>query len=186
MKDKLEKYIEEHRREFDDLEPSGGLWDRISDELPQKRTIDYSLFARVAAAVLLMVASYIYYVNSESNQQPVETTASGTQEQPEIYKELKEAEIYYTTKISEAKDDLFVVLDDQPELKQDIENELKELNEAYTELESDLMDNASNEEIIEYMIQNHRLKLQILEEMLQQIKRAKNYEEDIEDERFSL
>ncbi len=186
MKDKLEKYVEEHRREFNDLEPSDGLWDRISDDLPQKTGINYPLFVRVAAAVLLMAASYIYYVNTESNQQPAETTASAMQEQPKLYRELKEAEIYYTTKISETKDELFVVLDDQPELKQDIESELKELNEAYTELEDDLMDNASNEEIIEYMIQNHRLKLQILEQMLHQIKRARNYEEDIEDERFSL
>ena len=38
------------------------------------------------------------------------------------------------------------------------------------ELKDDLNDNADNDEVIQAMIQNYRIKLEILEEMLNQIK----------------
>ncbi len=38
MKDKLEKFVKEHRDEFDTFEPRPDLWQDIGKELPQKKT----------------------------------------------------------------------------------------------------------------------------------------------------
>ena len=49
-----------------------------------------------------------------------------------------------------------------------------ELDSTYAQLKLDLKDNVANEQIIEAMIQNYRIKLQILEKMLDHLKAMKN------------
>jgi len=56
-----------------------------------------------------------------------------------------------------------------PELKNDIENDLEELNVMYKKLEEDLNDDFYNREVIEAMIQNNRLKLEMVDRVLNQI-----------------
>jgi hypothetical protein len=52
-----------------------------------------------------------------------------------------------------------------PELKKDMSRELNELDSVYQSLKNDLKDNISNAEIVEAMIQNYRLKLNLLEQI---------------------
>ena len=58
--------------------------------------------------------------------------------------------------------------------------DMEELDEVYNELKEDLKDNASNPEVIEAMILNYRVKLEILEDLLNQLKEKENqdYEND--------
>jgi hypothetical protein len=66
-------------------------------------------------------------------------------------------------------------------LRKEINIELSELDKIYRELKEDLKDNADNEEVVAAMIQNYRLKLEILEEILQQLQPANENTEDDED-----
>ena len=52
--------------------------------------------------------------------------------------------------------------------------ESRELDKIYKGLKNDLKDNVSNEEVIEAMIQNFRLKLQLLEEIQRQLQSQKS------------
>ena len=61
---------------------------------------------------------------------------------------------------------------------------MEELDQVYEELKEDLNDNASNPEVIEAMILNYRVKLEILEELLDQLKAKENHDE--EDESYAL
>jgi hypothetical protein len=56
------------------------------------------------------------------------------------------------------------------------------MDKVFEELKEDLRDNAANEEVIEAMIQNYRLKLDILEEMLYRLKQARQPQKDEENE----
>ena len=56
-----------------------------------------------------------------------------------------------------------------PNLKMDIENDLNELDNMYRELQKDLNDNFYNREVIEAMIQNNRLRLEMVDRVLDQI-----------------
>ena len=57
----------------------------------------------------------------------------------------------------------------------------------FNELKIDLKDDAANEEVIEAMIQNYRIKLQILEEILTQLKNADEQNtDDHEDKKVLL
>jgi predicted CopG family antitoxin len=63
--------------------------------------------------------------------------------------------------------------------------DMEELDEVYAELKEDLKDNASNPEVIEAMILNYRVKLEILEDLLNQLKEKEN-QDGKKDESYSL
>ena len=57
-----------------------------------------------------------------------------------------------------------------PEIDKQLNYDLKELDNIYSQLKKDLKDNISNQEVIEALVQNYRLKLQVLEDILSKFK----------------
>ena len=51
-----------------------------------------------------------------------------------------------------------------------VKEDLNLLDSAYYELQQDLKDNVDSEEVISAMIQNYRIKLQVLEKVLDEIR----------------
>jgi imidazoleglycerol phosphate synthase glutamine amidotransferase subunit HisH len=166
--DKLEKYILDHRESFDDLEPDPSVWERIDTRKAPVIRINWKDIAWKAAAVaVIFVASYFFHDYMASRNQPDQMLAgkSGEEASPMV-RELAEAEAYYSAQINLKKDELYRLAGSNPELRREVDLELVDLDQVYNELKDDLKDNAANEEVIEAMIQNYRLKLDILEEML--------------------
>ncbi|MEZ5084429.1 MAG: hypothetical protein R2750_13440 [Bacteroidales bacterium] len=89
-----------------------------------------------------------------------------------------EAEMFYTSKINSTKEELFQLSGHDSEFIKEIDFDLKELDHVFEELKKDLKDNTDNEEVIEAMIQNYRLKLTILEEMLMQVSKSSDKNEN--------
>ena len=50
------------------------------------------------------------------------------------------------------------------------------MNAAFSELKADLKDNVDNEEVVTAMMENYRLKLQILEEILKELEKERSEE----------
>ena len=93
---------------------------------------------------------------------------------------LAEARAYYSGQITNMEAEVYRIAGQDSPLKAEIDTEFEELDRMFTELKADLKDNAANEEVIEAMIQNYRIKLHILEEILIQLKNAD--EQNIEDD----
>ena len=81
--------------------------------------------------------------------------------------ELKEAEMYYTGIINTKMEEVKPMLSDYPTLESELETDLTELDSIYKSLKNDLKDDIANNEVIEAMIQNYRLRISILEDMLE-------------------
>jgi len=176
--DKLEKFILENREEFDDLVPDLKIWDKIQDNIEPARVIPWRDYLWKAAAVLVIfTASYFFhdFIGKNKTDNPTESTLAGIpgQEEEESIEMLLEAEAYYSAQINNRKQEVFRLAGDNPQLINDINVEFEELDQVLQELRNDLKDLTATEEIIEAMIQNYRLKLNILEEMLYQLKAAK-------------
>ena len=62
--------------------------------------------------------------------------------------------------------------------------ELAALDNIYMELEIDIKDNIDSEEVVSAMIENYRLKLELLESILNQIRKQGIEEDDEADEYF--
>jgi hypothetical protein len=172
--DKLEKYILDHREQFDDQEPDPAIWDRVDTRKTPVIRINWKDIAWKAAAVaVIFVASYFFHdYMSSRNQSPEKMFGKNKSEASPIVRELIEAEAYYSSQIDMKKEEIFRLTATNPEVRREINNEMVDLDRVYTELKEDLKDNADNEEVIEAMIQNYRLKLDILEEMLLQLKQS--------------
>jgi len=188
--DKLEQFIRDNRKGFDDLEPDPELWNKIKKPEPKTKIINMtpmaigwkSFASRAAAVVIIFISSYYFHeYRSQRNNQKTEVTA----ENSPVYQELIEAEFYYSAQIDDRKDELFRLTTNVPGLQKEVSNELSNLDAIYLELKEDLKDNADNQEVIEAMIQNFRLKLEIIEEMLNQIKAKQNKNKLNDEDYFS-
>jgi len=167
--DKLEKYIIENRDEFDDVEPSSELWEKIQKPERQRIKVNWrSALMKAAAIVAIFISSYYFHDFMQNHNQDI-TTADAEGHNETLIK-LKEASYYYTSQIEDTKQVVFQLIGNDPQLKHDINSELLDLDKTLKELKEDLKDNVNNEEVVEAMIQNYRLKLTILNDILRQIK----------------
>ena len=96
----------------------------------------------------------------------------------ELVPELKEAETYYANLVSNKLEEIKPFLASNPGISEDVNVDLMELDSVYISLKNDLRDNVANDQIIEAMIQNYRLKLRILEELQDEFKNEKNKENE--------
>lgn len=170
--DRFEDYIRKHRDIFDDAAPPPESWDDILHRLdapPKVRRLRNHWLMRAAAVLLIFALSWVVhdFVNSSYRNQPRETTNVATL--PPQVSELLEAEAFYTSRIEELKIEVIRFDNRMPGIAQVMELELSELDSAYAGLRRDLKDQAANEEIINAMIQNYRIRIAILEDLLLQL-----------------
>ena len=183
-KDKLEQYILDNRDEFDSLESSEKLWDGIVKVKKKPKIISINglkWVARVAAVIIVFIGSY-YFHDYRSQQKQISQFNSSSKEDIQLYNTLIEAELYYTAQIGEETEKLYVLTAGNSLVREEIQDELQELDKEFRVLKEDLKDGADNEDIIAAMIQNYRLKLNILQDMmyqLQEVKKEKNTNNEI-------
>ena len=187
--DKLEKFIIDNRNEFDDLEPNPAIWDKIQKKEPKTIELNWTrILLRVAAVVVIFVSSYIFfdYTGKLNNNQELAKTRLENFEGESIYEDLMEAEFYYSSQIEQRKEEFYHLAGNTSPLRNDINIELSELDNIFRELKEDLNDNANNEEVVVAMIQNYRLKLEILEDILMQLEPAKENTKNNENEIINM
>ncbi len=170
MKDRLEKFILENREEFDMHEPGQGIWEKIEKNIKPKKTVNWRMvIGRAAAVILIFAASYMVHDILEGSNREIAHSRK-RKEKELIIPELKEAEVYYSNLINEKLQEIKPMFSEDPTLEREIRYDLNQLDSIYEELRNDLRDNIANQEVIEAMIQNYRLRLSILEDVLSQLK----------------
>jgi hypothetical protein len=166
MKDKLRKRVREERQSWEqydtDLE---GLWNNIEDQLEknvQKGPHFYKIWMKIAASIALIIGVGWGTLSILGGRNEDQLYAL-----KDISPELAETEYYYANRISEQ---LQLINTSSADVNGIIEEDLALLDEAYKELQQDLKDNADSEEVINAMIENYRIKLQILEKVLEKVR----------------
>jgi hypothetical protein len=84
--------------------------------------------------------------------------------------EIAEVQAYYTHQINDRENEIYKYAAFDPNIKTQLKVEFNQLDSIYSSLRRDLKDNIDNREVVEAMIQNYRIRLEILENMLQQLK----------------
>jgi predicted transcriptional regulator len=163
---KLEDFVRERRDEFDSKLPSLDLWDKIESNLEKKNTpkISFWKVSVAVAAVLVIALVSTFFIESQDTGYFKYSNISD----PEIV-ELLETEAFYASKVSNQLKQINKCYEIYPDLKYDIESDLNELDNMYKELKNDLNDNLLNREVIEAMIQNNRIRLEMVDRVLNQI-----------------
>ncbi len=164
--DRLEEFVKNNREEFDQFEPSEKVWDNINKATRKTKIIRLnSPLLRIAAVLVLAVIFTVtlYKTNILNTGGYAEKI-----EDPEI-RELVEAEAYYAQQVNGKLKEIKKCYYTNPELKNEIETDLSELEEMYKELKGDLKENISSKAVIEAMIDNNRNRLKLVDEVLEQI-----------------
>jgi hypothetical protein len=178
--DKLEKFILDHKEDFDDLSPRRHVWTRIRKKFPVPvvRTWRWQAVAwRAAAVIAIFIASYFvhdFIGRDHYYKRMTKEHAPGTGQTEKMAGTLKEAEAFYTSQINAKRAEVFRFAGHNKEISQEITIEFSQLDSIYADLKRDLKDNADNEQVIEAMIQNYRIKLEILEDILSQLQKSKS------------
>ncbi len=167
MKDKLEKFVLKNREEFDFHEPDSKIWNKIKANIRTGKSINLRLvISRVAAVLLIFIISYMINRFIYEGFPRITLVKDKEIEIPE----LREAENYYSGLLNEKFNEIKPILSACPALEEELIYDLNQLDSLYTELKNDLKDNIANQEVIDAMIQNYRLRISILEEISSEIK----------------
>lgn len=180
MHQSLERFIEQNREAFDSHFPSPDLWNRIAEKSPEVklavRRQPVLFFKRIAAAVVILITVSIgwqmFFAKSPIKDEHM------AQFTP-LDQEVKEAAFFYEQEIQRKSNEVFELTSNQPEIREGVEMDLAELDEVLVQLKNDLKDNVDNAEVLAAMIQNYRLKLDILEQILSFVEQKEANNENI-------
>lgn len=176
MSDKLEKYVKEHRASFDTDVPSAKVWQNIEKTKPIKRQLNNVVsinkrFLWAAAAALVFAISVILYQGSRIKNLKTETTIVSVENntrQWQMPPELKELDMLYTSQSSTTMQ----LLKELPDYQSELREELNELDEEFELLKTELGSEHSSEDVLKAMVENYRIKLDLLEITLEHLKRS--------------
>jgi hypothetical protein len=180
--DKLERFVRERAKDFNDLEPPAMAWDAIEKELPaEKKRLVRRLWPvawKVAAAVLIFASAWMLNDFSRERNHPDGTAGSHSSGSNMALNELSDAEAYYTSQISSRQAELSAYAKQHPEIMEDLKKEFLEMDKKKAELKKDLAQSHADEKVIEAIILSYRVKLGILEEMLGEFRKTNGEEPD--------
>jgi hypothetical protein len=164
-KDRLEEFVSANRDEFDFREPSPELWEKIAENVSRKKVVPFrTYFMRIAAVLVIALISTVLVWQSGI----LSSNMLARNADPEIV-ELMEAEAYYSNQVDRKLKEIKKCYYTYPELKNEIETDLNELEDMYKVLKTDLDENISNKSVIEAMIENNRYRLKLCDNVLEQI-----------------
>lgn len=164
--DRLKQFIEDHRAEFDADYPSLGLWTAVEKQLPPAKTrrLPGKVWWQAAAMVALVVgAALVGHRIGSGELSPLDAQTAL------IHQELQETEQFYQREIKQHYAQLTQQLQD-PRLEAD----LADIDRAMEEVRQELAQAppGKQDQLIEKLIQNYRLKLQLLEYIQDKLEKA--------------
>ena len=166
---KLEDFFEEHRDEIDRNAPPEGHFERFEAKLDKAAGTGCTplrMLWRVAAVIAITAGiGYFYFTGEGTAAQASQGLALRN-----ISPEFAEVELFYVTQIELTQKQMEPAAGDNAIVVADIKKQLEQLEEEYNQLKLELEENYGDERVINAMIQNYRLRLQVIEKYLIQLK----------------
>lgn len=177
-KDKLEQFIDENIEAFDNFEPPTMAWEAIEKEFPEAKKVKvtnlWTYTWRVAAAVLIFASAWLLndYIDYKKSS-PTASSTPAMASNPAL-NELMDAEAYYTSQISNKQVELATYAKLHPEIIEDLKKEFEEMDKDKNQLKKDLAESNADEKVIEAIILSYRVKIEILDQMLTELRGSKS------------
>lgn len=157
----IEDIIKNHRSSFFDEDPPPGHMNRFHNKLPGNRWLLPLMKVAVVVVLLISITLALYYQNFD-NELTLENIST----------ELAETEKYYQSVLNKKLSQLEKILND--EQYRNVKSELKVMDKNYMYLKEDLKLNPNDQRIIHAMLNNYQLKIDLLQQVMDQIKINKN------------
>jgi hypothetical protein len=174
--DKLEEFILKNKEDLDRYTPSSGVWKKTKKRLAkEKYAFPKWLFIAAMFVVILGTSVVIIRQGYNRSESDNESVAGGGMRPSKSH--LKETEIYYNNLVNSLYREATPFLTSNPEIKKELNTDISQLDSICFEIKKDLKDNVANQEVVEALIQNYRIKIRLLEDMLTILKENENHQE---------
>jgi len=167
--DNLEEYIRKHREEMDRYKPSSAAWRKTRRGL-KTGTNPVSRWISIAAMVTVIIGTTAVLIRPGYKLTLKSAGERKYQAMMKSSSQLKETEIYYTSLTNSLYREATPLLVKNPEIEKELSDDMSHIDSICTEIKKDLKDNVANQDVVEALIQNYRLKISILEDMLKVLK----------------
>lgn len=175
-KDKFKNFIQEHHDEFDMIEPSPELWNRIEGSTQKKGSgFDSKTFLRIAASLFFILgAAWIALQIAEptkdaiAEQEVIQENNSYDYAFSGLGDELAEVERFYVNEVAEKQSQL-----SNYNVDEELLEEVELLNEEFEQLKIEMGQSADPMKVVEAMISNYQLRIEILQSILEEIERER-------------
>jgi hypothetical protein len=167
----LEKHIIENRDRMDTAEPSSGHLKRFRKGLRQQeqrpvRKINFRHALQIAASLAIILTSGIVIVKTGKGGNKIAVHP--------VVEEFQETTSFYARQVNERYDDIAAIPFDSEKEQEILLSELSEMDEYYKELLQELDANPGDERVMNALIQHYRIKLQVLDQIIEQLSQFKN------------
>jgi hypothetical protein len=170
--DAIEQFVQKNRAAFDTETPNLKIWAAIEKQMymPIVKKLSVQQWVwRIAAAITLLVvgASGGFYFQTKKEAADMAQTVN------QIAPDFREAEQFYSRKVNTQ---LVKLASYQKNSDPSVLADLKQIDEIQKELKKELDEapNATREDIVKRMIDNYKIKLGILERVLQHLDERSN------------
>lgn len=180
MKERLESFVRDNKKDFDQFEPPAGLWDRIEKQLDEKKigmqvedglkkekVVRVSFLLKVAATIIPLLFAGLWFYQYQVRQ---------STELSNIDPKLAKQQIHYASLIELKRSELKRIENEEPQLYQEFSSEIKKMDASYQKLKNDLPASPNQEETVKAMIRNLQIQTELLNQQLliiQQINQIK-------------
>lgn len=188
--DQLEQFVIDHRNEFDNLEPNEELLKEF--HAPKKQVFrlnNWKSILRIAAAILIFFLGFQLndFISSQDAKKVFIANDEKIQMENDSLKVVfDELQFYYTSEINTVRNEIILLSGSDQEISNELDIQMEDFKQIFEELKNDLKDRANDDEVIEAMIQNYRVKLRLLEEMKAQLNNYQIEEEEVQYETIDI
>jgi hypothetical protein len=172
MSNKLEGFVKDNKKAFEEKGPSNQLWERISAELDrkeQKKSIKIYQWMSIAAILVISLGAYLTYSFQQVNR---------TIDVADVSKSFGKKEVHLASLIEEKKDSLQVYAKDNPELYNKFMSDVSKLNNDYEDLKKQLQTSPNSQVVVRAMMKNLDIQLQVLNQQLMIINQVNQYKKE--------
>ena len=163
--DRLEEHIRKYREELDMLKPPSGIWKRVSRELGHKKV--HTVRWLSAAAIVTVIMGTAFLFRSQIAGIQFRQGERGNSNMPLSSRtQLQETEIYYNNLANSLYREARPLMAKYPEIEKELLTDISQIDSICMDIKNDLKDNVANQDVIEALIRNYRIKITLLEDML--------------------
>jgi len=176
---RLEQYIKSNRDAFE-MEPQDGHFNRFNEKLEnqvrRKKIFMFPQVLKIASVIVLIIISSLWtyekiFLNKDSEGLSLSDISPEYKEVEQFFVHevnLKYKQINKTKLFSDSTQKLIVI------------QELSEMDSIYNSMKKDLKTNPDDERVINAMIEHYQLKLEIMNNILEQLQQINNKQTDHE------
>ena len=167
--DRLEEYIRKNRDDMDKYDPPEIIWKEIRKGTRNGRPNLFKWISVAAVIAVMLTTAGLFYVGEIHRQ----SYLSGKGNDALLMKnnpQLRETEIYYNNLVNDLYNEATPLLSGFPDVEKELVSDMSQLDSICNDIKKDLHDNIANQEVIEALINNYRIKIHILQDMVNVLK----------------